>query len=524
MKKNLVSKLIALVSCILIIVAIILNNTVGQYLALAGVTALFVLTIVKWIVPDKKNMLFKTLITLALYLFILTWIIPSAAVSGSTITQKEIYRMSLYSVLEYPWLTVQYFLQQLLFLLAVGGLYGILKETGKYRSILETVAKSMKGKETVFLIIVAFVLAALSSVFGFNLYLFIFIPALAGIILLMGYDKITAFAVTFVAPLVGIIGATYNDVVVYYINQVIATEYTTEIIAKIGLFVLSFVVFISFVLKHAKENKSKANELSEKVELFLGEKKTTKKSPVHIIIVFACLFVLLILGYTNWSRTFGVEIFNDFYKTITEWTIRDSSIVSYLLGELKAFGTWQYEQFTVLIVLASILLSVIYKLKLNDAVKAFGKGIVRLARPILMFLSAYTIVVIIAYHPIIVFVTDKFAKLVGTHTGILGNILFILVSVLNTMFSSIFNIDMLYMVQSTVPYLNAYYADSANSLAIITQSIYGLTSMVAPTSILLVLGLEYLEIPYKDWLKSSWKMLLCMLAVILVVICVVVFI
>ena len=524
MKKNLVSKLIALVSCILMIVAIILNNTIGQYLALVGLTALFVLAIVKWIVPDKKNMLFKLLIALALYLWVLTWIIPSAAASGSNITQKEIYRMSLYSVLEYPWLTVQYFLQQLLFLLAVGGLYGILKETGKYRSILETIAKSMKGKENAFLVVVALVLAILSSVFGLNLYLFIFIPALAGIILLMGYDKITAFAITFIAPLIGVIGATYNDVVVYYINQVIATEYTTEIIAKIGLFVLSFIVFIAFVLKHAKANKNKVNEISEKLELFLGEKKTTKKSSLHIIITFACLFVILILGYTNWNRIFGVEIFNNIYKTITEWTIKDHAVISYLLGELNAFGTWQYEQFTVLLVFVSILLSIIYKLKLSDALKAFGKGIARLARPILVFLAAYTIVVIVAYHPMIVYITDVFVKLVGTHTGVLGNILYIIVSVLNTMFSSLFNIDMLYMVQSTIPYLNSFYADSANSLAIISQSIYGLTSMVAPTSILLVLGLEYLDISYKDWLKSSWKMLLALLGVILVVICVVVFI
>lgn len=524
MKKNLVSKLIALVSCLLIVVAIVLNNKVGQYLALAGATALFVLTIIKWVVPEKKNMLFKILVTLGLYLFVLTWIIPSAAANGTTISQKEIYRMSLYSVLEYPWLTVQYFLQQLLFIAAVGGFYGILRETGKYRSLLETIAKSMKGKETVFLVAVSFVLAALSSVFGLNLYLFIFIPALAGIILLMGYDKITAFAVTFIAPLIGVIGATYNDVVVYYINQVLATEYTTEIVAKIGLFVLAFVVFMAFVLKHAKESKSKANELTEKVELFLGEKKTSKKSAAAIIVLFSCIFVLLILGYTNWSRIFGVEVFNDFYKTITEWTVRESTIVAYILGELKAFGTWQYEQFTVLLLLASILLSVIYRLRLEDALKAFGRGIARLAKPLLVFVAAYTIVVIIAYHPIIVFLTDKLVKIAGTHTGILGDILFIVVSTLNTVFSTVFNIDILYMVQSTVPYLNAYYANSTDSLAVITQSVYGLTSMIAPTSILLVLGLEYLQIPYKDWLKSSWKMILSLLAIILVVICVVVFI
>ena len=45
-----------------------------------------------------------------------------------------------------------------------------------------------------------------------------------------------------------------------------------------------------------------------------------------------------------------------------------------------------------------------------------------------------------------------------------------------------------------------------------------------PTSTMMILGLKYLDIPYKEWLKNAWKMCLTLLVIVLVVICVVVFI
>ena len=95
---------------------------------------------------------------------------------------------------------------------------------------------------------------------------------------------------------------------------------------------------------------------------------------------------------------------------------------------------------------------------------------------------------------------------------------------IDTILSTVFNVEMLYVVQSTLPLLSSVYADTTNSLAIITQSIYGLTSFVAPTSTMMLLGLSYLGISYKEWLKTSWKLVLELLAIILIIIAVVVFI
>ena len=57
----------------------------------------------------------------------------------------------------------------------------------------------------------------------------------------------------------------------------------------------------------------------------------------------------------------------------------------------------------------------------------------------------------------------------------------------------------------------------ADVLGILSQGMYGVTMFVAPTSALLVLGLSYLGISYKDWLKRTWKLVVALLAIVVLV-------
>lgn len=473
----------------------------------------------------KKNTMFKIIAIMAMVAYVLSWIIPASSASGSSIASLGLKRVSLYNIIEYPYLALQFFLQPLLFILAVGGLYGVLSETGKYRNKLEKIAKSMKGKETLFLVLTAFVLAALSSVFGLNLMLFIFIPALIGIILLMGYNKITAFLTTFISPLIGVIGSTYGVYVTGYINQIVGTTFETEIVAKVALFVISFVIFTAFLIKYANKTRNKGQVNEEELTLLLGEKKQSKKASWPLFVVMGLLFVLLILGYTDWQSVFGTTFFTDLHTTLTvDFTIGDHAILGYLFDGLTNFGKWYYSEIIVMIIIASIILSFVYDLKIDNGLKAFGKGVVSLLKPALIVIFAYVMVLVSAYHPYIVTITDWIVTLISKTSGVFGQIIYIIMTSFDTVLSSVFNVEMLYVVQSTLPYLSGVYSETANSLAIITQSIYGLTSFVAPTSTMMLLGLTYLGISYKEWLKTSWKLVLELLAVILVIIAVVVFI
>jgi uncharacterized ion transporter superfamily protein YfcC len=47
---------------------------------------------------------------------------------------------------------------------------------------------------------------------------------------------------------------------------------------------------------------------------------------------------------------------------------------------------------------------------------------------------------------------------------------------------------------------------------------YGLVSLIAPTSILLIIGLVYYDIPYTTWLKFIWRLLLKLIILVIFVV------
>lgn len=525
MKKNKVFKIIAILAFVLAIVGIFVPKTASLICELIAATTLFVIGILSWIVPSKNSTILKLIILILLYLTFLSWVITATASQGGQLMNIGLYRVSLYELVYYPFvtLTMGQFTQILFFLLAIGGLYGILGHTGKYRNKLEKIAKSMKGKEEVFLAGTALILAIISSIFGLNLYLFIFIPALCGIIILMGYDKITAFLTTFASTLIGIIGSTYSGSILVYINNALGTDFKTELIAKIALFVISFIVYIAFTLKYAKKAKTKKveSEIENDEIPFLGEKKQSKKPSWPIFVIMGILLILLILGCTLWFDVFETSLFTDIHEAINEWTIKDHTILAYLINDMNQFGKWTYSEMTIMVALASIIISLIYNFKFDEAFKSFCDGAKKMLKPALLLIFAYTVVVITAWHPFLPTITDWMMNLISDVSGVFGDLLFILFSGINIILSTILNIDLPFVVQSTLQYITT---ESSNVLAIITQAFYGLTLFLAPTSSMLILGLEYLDIPYKEWLKTSWKLVLQLLAVIIVIILIVMFI
>ena len=82
------------------------------------------------------------------------------------------------------------------------------------------------------------------------------------------------------------------------------------------------------------------------------------------------------------------------------------------------------------------------------------------------------------------------------------------------MISSIFNGDPLYAFYSVLPYFVSVVTDTNNYqlVALIFQAIYGIVTLVAPTSIPLMLTLAYTKVPYGSWLKYIWKVISCFIS------------
>ena len=139
------------------------------------------------------------------------------------------------------------------------------------------------------------------------------------------------------------------------------------------------------------------------------------------------------------------------------------------------------------------------------------KGAKRALGPAVIVVLLYTILVITTYHPFqlviykaILGITDGFNVFTTFVVGIL---------------SAFFNVDPAYAFQSSLPYLASIVtnADNYPIVAVVYQAAYGLTMLVAPTSLVLMGMLSYLKVPYSKWFKTIWKLALELLVLLLIV-------
>lgn len=463
----------------------------------------------------KKNGLFKILIILMAVVMLFTWFIPAGYYSSEYV-ESGIMRLGFFDFWQFLVLPFfqSVFVEVFIFILAIGAFYGVLVKTGAYRKVTEKIAKKFKKKGTLALILIAFVFAALSSFGGYGLLLFIFIPAIITIVLLMDYDKLTAFLVTFGAMLVGVIGTTYGANSIASTISALNITYNSQIYFKVSLFVLAFVVFILFTLRHANKTKelSSKKEAKEVKDTFLGEETKGKNKVWPIYAIFGLLFVLVILGCTKWNDVFGIEIFTKMHTAITSFEINDYKIFSYIIGSSAyALGEWSYFQLSIMLVVGALVIGKMYKIKFNENLGNMIDGVSKILKEALLVTFAYAVLIL--------------AVNTGVFTTLMSYVLEgskkfnILVTSLIMIFGSALHVELPYLANFVMPYMAGLYTTDigVSLMNVMSQSLYGTVMFVAPTSLSLLLGLTYLDIPYKKWLKFSWKLVVELFILIIIV-------
>lgn len=232
------------------------------------------------------------------------------------------------------------------------------------------------------------------------------------------------------------------------------------------------------------------------------------------IVVFSLLFVLFVLAFLPWSNGFGNEVFSTVTTGVTKAEMFGFPIWSKLLGTINAFGYWTVIDLLFPLTLLVLFLSLVYKVKFNDVLDGFLAGIKKALPLGLIVVLVYTCLVIVTYHP---FQLTIYKVLLGAAKkfGFVGALVSSFVATL----ASAFNVDPSYAFQSVLMYLTSVVTDTASYpvIGVIFQSMYGFTMLFAPTSVILMVALSYLDIPYKKWLKTIWKLLLEFLVILLIV-------
>ena len=464
----------------------------------------------------KKNNLLRVIAITCLAFFVLTWIIPTGNYEGANFTQSGLSALGIGDFFVYTFHSVFLSIAVIsaVVILLIGGFYGVLNKSGIYQSFVDRVVKKFNGKEKLFLVISIVIFSLLTSLTSLIYPLFILVPFFMAVILLLGYDKMTAFLSTIGAILVGRIGTTYgyNLDGYNYSSNFFGLGINSNILFKFILLVLVTGVLIFFTLKTAKLNKKKKNE---ELNIPLYKKNTTNKSLVPFYVIFGIMIFVLFISMYNWEGAFGIKLFTDLYTKVTEFEIFGRTIFGDIIGAINPIGYWTNYELACMLIFNTVLIGLVYKLKFKDIFEGFIDGVKEFVGVALIgFLSTLIASIIFAQlynlgtHTIFPTIANKVFSIAGENPGAIS--LGIVTSI-----ATFFFYDLPYVFNALYSPVNALYKNIPDAVFVI-QSVFGFISLILPTSIVLLMGLKMSDISFSEWFRKSWKLLLGLLVALIV--------
>ena len=264
--------------------------------------------------------------------------------------------------------------------------------------------------------------------------------------------------------------------------------------------------------KTKKASKEKQAEIKEevKVDIPLYEKKESKKDIFPLVIIFVIMFAILIVGTYKWVYTFNIDVFTTIHEQITEFEINGYPILTNILGNISSLGEWNNYNIIFVLIVSSLIIAWLYSVKFSEAFDGFVKGVKQMLVPAFYaVLSCIVFTAVLSLSANFVYtLVDQFTS--GEEFSLIGTIAS---SAITSFTYSVFPQP----INAFAGFFSELDAGAISVVALIFQTIYGLVMLIAPTSIFLLAGLSYLEVPYKDWMKFIWKFALAVLGIIIVV-------
>lgn len=446
---------------------------------------------------DKKkeySLLKIVLIPLLVYL-VLTWFIPTGSFSGGEFVKGEVSSLGLYGLFSAPIYSFAVFAQYIILILCVGGFYGVLNKTGAYQSIVDSISKKNK---TCLLIFSVILFALLSSLFGETMLVFILLPFFISVLCKAGYDKVSSMAATIGSTLIGMVASTSGNLAIYknYFNL----EPKSFILYNIIMLIILMFLLCMFIITKDKKEKSKKEAIKD-IPLYESV-RGNKKSVVPLIIVLVISVLLIVLGGYNWFYSYGVKLFTELHEKIIGIELFKVSIFPRIFGNFSEIGYFSNYDISAVLVISSVVISWLYSIKFNEFIDSFKKGAKEMLLPGVYVILASIVFaqVVTASGNISITISNSILKLFkdfnvfsGVLTGITG---------------SFFYNDFLYLMNGLYGIVSTYEVSNMPFILSVFQSTFGVMMFVLPVSVLLIGGLKYLNISYKDWIKYIWKFLL----------------
>ena len=485
--------------------------TITQIIGLIVVLVLALIAGIMIIRKSEKHDLVKWISLFVILSIALTWIFSYGYYNGAEYYDYGMNQQGLTDIPNLIYYAINFAGDKIIFLLALGAFYAVLSKCKGYKKLVNTVAEKFKGKEIIFALISSLLFTVMASVFSQSFIALIFVPFIISVALSMKLDKITAFCITFGSILIGTLGVTYGGEVLYCFNNYVNATVTTAILYRLLILVVAYVLFNFFTVYHVKKVLKDKNVNEKDADLFKVEEVDKKAKSWPIVVLFAITFILMVLGYVAWETNFGITAFSSFHTWLLDLKIGDFQVFKVILGTLAKdapFGAWNLFHGSILLIVMSILVAIVSRVKLNDFISAYGEGMKKMSLPILLFVGTYLVMVAAYMSPFIPTITNTIFSGIDKFNPFLVSF--------DALVSNIFHVDFGFTGYVVATYFTNTYAANLEVIHTIFTTMYGFVGLFIPTSAILLIGLSYLKIDLKTWIKYIWIFIVAMLVILLV--------
>lgn len=485
--------------------------TVTQIICLVVVVLLAALGGFFIVKKSKKHDMVKWIGLFVFVAMALTWIFSSGYYQGA---QYLDYGMNYLGITDLPNLiysAIGFAGEKIIFLLVLGAFYAVLSKNDGYKKLVVTIAEKFKGKEILFVLISSLLFTAMTALFAQTFIVLIFIPFIISIILTMKLDKITAFCATFGSIIIGILGPVYGGEGLYWFNTYSNIGISIGLIYRLIVLVIGYILFNFFNILHIKKVLKNEKQNEEVEDPFKIENVDKKAKSWPIAVIFGLLFVIMVLGYVSWELNFGITIFKDFHTWLLGLKIGGLEVFKAILGTealSTPFGLWTLLHGAVILFIVSIIIALMSRMKLNDFISAYGEGFKKIGKCVLLYVGTYMVMLAAYTSPFIPTITNLIFSAVESFNPFLV--------VINALISGIFHVDFGLTGFLIGTFFTTTYAANIEIVHTIFTTINGFVYLCLPTSGLLLIGLPYLNIEYKTWIKYIWMFAVGMLVILLI--------
>ncbi len=196
----------------------------------------------------------------------------------------------------------------ILFVLIIGGFIGVVHFTGAFDAGVAWLAKTLKGRETILIVLITCMIAVGGTTFGLAEETIAFYPILVPVFLAAGYDAMVALAAIYIGSSMGTMASTVNPFSAIIASDSAGINWTSGINGRFFMLVTGVLICLWYIIRYAekvRKDPSKSIIFSQKEEieaLFLS--KRTEEVPFTnqirlILFLFIASFAVMIFGVSR---------------------------------------------------------------------------------------------------------------------------------------------------------------------------------------------------------------------------------